>query len=77
MRRAIVRECDSRQDQGVDAEAGEAESEMKAGKSAEAAAAEYTVPEPYASKGYTKTVAPYFGGMKTLIQGIYDELQKK
>jgi len=51
-----------------------AESEMKAGKSAEQAANEYKVPDKY--KGYTANLPPFFGGMKGYIQGIYDELKK-
>ena len=51
-----------------------AASEMKAGKSAEQAAAEYKVPAAY--KGYTAELPPFFGGMKGYIQGIYDELKK-
>jgi hypothetical protein len=50
------------------------EAEMKAGKTAEQAAGEYTVPEKY--KGYTANLPPLFGGMKGYIQGIYDDLKK-
>jgi len=45
--------------------------EKKAGQTAEQAAAQYKVPEKY--KGYSANVNPIFGGMKALIQSVYDE----
>ncbi len=45
--------------------------EKKAGQTAEQAAAQYKVPEKY--KGYSGNVNPIFGGMKALIQSVYDE----
>ena len=47
--------------------------EMKAGKSVDAAAAEYKLPEQY--KGYA--VSTFLGGIKNNIQVAYDELNKK
>ena len=47
--------------------------EMKAGKSVDAAAAEYKLPEKY--KGYT--VSTFLGGIKNNIQIAYNELGKK
>ena len=44
--------------------------EKKAGKTAEQAAAEFKVPEKY--KGYSSNVNPLFGGLRAMIQGIYD-----
>lgn len=49
-----------------------AQDEKKAGKTAEQAAAEYKVPEKYASAGYTGNVNPLFGGLKAMIQQVYD-----
>jgi glyoxylase-like metal-dependent hydrolase (beta-lactamase superfamily II) len=42
----------------------------KAGKTADAAAAEFKVPEKY--KGYSANMPALFGGLKGMIQGIYD-----
>jgi cyclase len=47
--------------------------EIKAGKSVDAAAAEYKVPERY--KGYT--VSTFLGGIKNNVQVAYNELSKK
>ena len=47
-----------------------ARAEKAAGKSVDEAAAEYKVPEKYA--GYSGTVSPLFGGMKALVQQVYD-----
>jgi len=47
--------------------------EIKAGKSVDAAAAEYKLPEQY--KGYA--VSTFLGGIKNNIQVAYDELNKK
>lgn len=49
-----------------------AENEKKAGKTAEQAAGEYKVPEQYASAGFTGNVNPLFGGLKAMIQQVYD-----
>ena len=51
-----------------------ARSEMKAGKTADQAAAEYKVPAKY--KGYIVSVNPQFGSVKANLQIIYDELKK-
>jgi cyclase len=51
-----------------------AQAEMKAGKTAEQAAAEYKVPPKY--KGYTTSVGG-FGGPMPNTQAVYDELKKK
>ena len=50
------------------------ESQMKAGKSADQAAAEYKVPARY--KGYKETVNADFGSAKTNLQILYKELKK-
>jgi cyclase len=50
------------------------EGEMKAGKTVDAAAAEYKVAAKY--KGYVASVNPQFGGAKTNLQALYDELKK-
>jgi len=47
--------------------------EIKAGKSVDAAAAEYKIPDRY--KGYT--VSTFLGGIKNNIQVAYNELGKK
>jgi cyclase len=49
--------------------------QMKAGRSPEQAAAEYTVPERF--KGYTANLPPFFGGMAGYIKGMYGELQRR
>ena len=46
--------------------------EIKAGKSVDAAAMEYKIPDKY--KGYT--VSTFFGGVKGNIQTAYNELKK-
>ena len=52
-----------------------AQSEMKAGKTVDQATAEYKLPAKY--KGYVASVNPQFGGVKTNLQAIYDEMKKK
>ena len=47
--------------------------EKKAGKTAEQAAAEFKVPEKY--KGYSSNAPTLFGGMKGMVQGMYDEMR--
>jgi cyclase len=49
-----------------------AQDEKKAGKTAEQAAAEYKVGEKYAGAGFTGNVNPLFGGVKAMIQQVYD-----
>jgi cyclase len=51
-----------------------AQAELKAGKTPEAAAAEWKVPEKY--KGYSSTAAPLFGGLPGRIQRLADEMKK-
>jgi cyclase len=51
-----------------------ARAEMKAGKTAKQAAAEYKVPAQY--RGYSGEVAAFFGGLEGQIQGTYDQLRK-
>jgi len=46
--------------------------EMKAGKSPEQAAKEYTVPDKY--PGYTADLPPFFGGMEGYLKSMYSEL---
>jgi glyoxylase-like metal-dependent hydrolase (beta-lactamase superfamily II) len=65
-----------------------AQAEMKAGKSVDAAAAEYTVPDKYKRKGYTDvfptptspttfaSTYPQGVGVKTNLQIIYEEMKK-
>ena len=50
------------------------ESQMKAGKTVDQAAAEYKVPARY--KGYKETVNKDFGSAKTNLQILYNELKK-
>jgi cyclase len=51
--------------------------QMKAGKSAdEVAAASYKVPDALAAKGFTANPPALFGGMKGLVQSVYDESNK-
>ena len=53
------------------------EAEMKAGKTADEAAADgFKVPEALASKGFTGNAPTLFGGMKGMVQGAYDQLKK-
>jgi cyclase len=53
------------------------EAEMKAGKTADEAAADgFKVPEAYASKGFTGNAPTLFGGLKGMVQGAYDQLKK-
>jgi cyclase len=47
-----------------------AQAAKKAGKTAEQAATEFKVPEKY--KGYSSNVNPLFGGLRGMIQGVYD-----
>ncbi len=49
-----------------------AQAEKKAGKGADEAAAEYKVSEKYAGAGFTGNVNPLFGGVKAMIQQVYD-----
>jgi cyclase len=51
-----------------------AQSEMKAGKTVDQAAAEYKVPAKY--KGYVASVNPQFGSAKTNLQVVYSESKK-
>jgi hypothetical protein len=50
------------------------QSEMKAGKTPEQAAAEYKVPDKY--KGYSAQLPDFFGGMVGYIKGMYGELRR-
>lgn len=52
-----------------------AERSLKAGKSVDQAAAEYTVDPKYT--GYVPSIDPAFGGPKANLQIAYDELKKK
>jgi cyclase len=52
-----------------------AESEMKAGKTVDQAAAEYKLDPKY--KAYVVSINPQFAGAKTNLQIAYDELKKK
>ena len=52
-----------------------AEASMKAGKTVDQAASEYTVAPKY--KGYVASINPAFAGPKTNMQIAYDELRKK
>jgi len=52
-----------------------AEGELKAGKTPEAAAAEWKVPEKY--QGYSSQVAPLFGGVGGRLQRLQDEMKMK
>ena len=52
-----------------------AEREIKAGKTADQAAAEYKVDPKY--KGYVVSVNPQFGNAKANMQIAYNELKKK
>jgi len=49
-----------------------AQDEKRAGKTADQAAAEYKVPDKYSSAGFTGNVNPLFGGLKAMIQQVYD-----
>lgn len=49
-----------------------AQDEKRAGKTAEQAAAEYKVPGKYAGAGFTGNVNPLFGGVKAMVQQVYD-----
>jgi len=51
-----------------------AQAELKAGKTPEAAAAEWKVPEKY--KGYSPTAPTMFGGLAGRIQRLSDEMKK-
>jgi glyoxylase-like metal-dependent hydrolase (beta-lactamase superfamily II) len=51
-----------------------AQAELKAGKTPEAAAAEWKLPEKY--KGYSSQAAPLFGGLPGRIQRLADEMKK-
>ncbi len=53
------------------------QSEMKAGKTPDQAAADgFKVPDEFASKGFTGNAPTLFGGMKGMIEGAYAELKK-
>jgi cyclase len=53
------------------------QAEMKAGKTADEAAADgFKVPEALASKGFTSNPPTLFGGLKGMVQGAYDQLKK-
>jgi cyclase len=52
-----------------------AQSELKAGKTPEQAAAEWKLPEKY--KGYSPTVSPMMGGLAGRIQRLSDEMKHK
>jgi hypothetical protein len=52
-----------------------AESEMKAGKTVDQAAADYKIAPKYT--GYIVSVNPAFGGAKANLQIAYDELKKR
>jgi len=52
-----------------------AESSMKAGKSVDAAAAEFKVDPKY--KGYVASINPAFAGPKGNLQIAYDEMTKE
>jgi glyoxylase-like metal-dependent hydrolase (beta-lactamase superfamily II) len=51
------------------------ENEMKAGKSVDQAAAEYKIAARY--EGYVPSVNPQFGGVKTNLEMLYNELKRK
>jgi len=51
-----------------------AEGALKSGKTPEAAAAEWKVPEKY--QGYSSQVAPLFGGVAGRLQRLQDEMKK-
>jgi cyclase len=51
-----------------------AQTELKAGKTPEAAAAEWKMPEKY--KGYSTTVSPLMGGLPGRLQRLADETKK-
>ncbi len=53
------------------------QSELKAGKTPEQAAAEWKLPEQYEAKGYAKTVGANFGGLKGRIEVLEKELKTK
>jgi glyoxylase-like metal-dependent hydrolase (beta-lactamase superfamily II) len=50
------------------------QAQLKAGKTPEAAAAEWKVPEKY--KGYSSTVSPLFGGVAGRLQRLADETRQ-
>ena len=50
------------------------QTELKAGKTPEQAAAEWKLPEKY--KGYTPTVSELFGGLPGRIKTLQKEMQK-
>ena len=52
------------------------QSELKAGKTAEQAAAEFKLPAKYKEKGYSETVGPLFGGLAGRIKTLSDEMKK-
>jgi cyclase len=52
------------------------QSELKAGKTPEQAAAEFKLPAKYKEKGYSETVGPLFGGLKGRIETLQKEMKK-
>ena len=52
------------------------QSELKAGKTAEQAAAEWKLPEKWAGKGYASQVGANFGGLAGRIQTLQKEMKK-
>jgi hypothetical protein len=52
------------------------QSELKAGKTPEQAAAEFKLPAKYKDKGYSETVGPLFGGLKGRIETLQKEMKK-
>jgi cyclase len=54
-----------------------AQAELKAGKTPEAAAASWVMPEKYTSAGYNATVPAMFGGLVGRLQRLQEELGKK
>jgi cyclase len=53
-----------------------AQAALKAGKTPEAAAAEWKVPEKYTTAGYSSQVGPLFGGVAGRLQRLADEMKK-
>ena len=52
------------------------QSELKAGKTPQQAAAEWTLPEKWKGKGYTSQVSNLMGGMLGRIQALQSEMKK-
>jgi hypothetical protein len=53
-----------------------AQAELKAGKTPEAAAPGWVMPEKYVSAGYSATVSANFGGLVGRLQRLQEELKK-